>query len=156
MSRAGPVAVERLRPGDLAPLRAAIALFAEAFEETQADGAAPPSDAWLAALLDRADFVALVARTEGGIVGALTAYVLPKPERARTELYLYDLAVAEAFRRRGVATALIAALTPIAQAHGASIIFVQADPEDAPAVALYAKLGRRHDAVHFDIPVRTR
>jgi aminoglycoside 3-N-acetyltransferase I len=38
-------------------------------------------------------------------VGGLIAYELEKFERARSELYIYDLAVAEDHRRRGVATA---------------------------------------------------
>jgi aminoglycoside 3-N-acetyltransferase I len=35
------------------------------------------------------------------------------------------------------------------------VIFVQADTaiEDEPAMALYTKLGRREDVVHFDIAV---
>jgi aminoglycoside 3-N-acetyltransferase I len=33
------------------------------------------------------------------------------------------------------------------------VIFVQADPVDAPAVALYTKLGVREDVLHFDIAV---
>jgi aminoglycoside 3-N-acetyltransferase I len=34
------------------------------------------------------------------------------------------------------------------------VIFVQADPGDAPAVALYSKLGAREDVLHFDIAPR--
>ena len=51
----------------------------------------------------------------------------------------------------GVATALIEALKPIARHKGAWMIFVQADPRDAPAVALYDKLGEREEVLHFDI-----
>jgi aminoglycoside 3-N-acetyltransferase I len=34
-------------------------------------------------------------------------------------------------------------------------MFVQADTgeEDQPAIALYSKLGRREEVLHFDIPV---
>jgi len=35
------------------------------------------------------------------------------------------------------------------------VIFVQADLGDAPAIALYTKLGAREDVLHFDIPVRS-
>lgn len=48
------------------------------------------------------------------VIGGLVAYVLDEFEQARTEIYIYDLAVAEAHRRQGVATALIDALRPIA------------------------------------------
>lgn len=53
--------------------------------------------------------------------------------------------------RHGVATALIDALKPIALDRGAWVIFVQADPPDGPAVALYDKLGTREEVLHFDI-----
>lgn len=35
----------------------------------------------------------------------------------------------------------------------ADVIFVQADVGDAPAVALYSKLGVREDVLHFDIAI---
>lgn len=54
-------------------------------------------------------------------------------------------------RRRGVATALVQALFPIAAALGAWAIFVQADIGDAPAIAFYSRLGSREDVLHFDI-----
>jgi aminoglycoside 3-N-acetyltransferase I len=49
---------------------------------------------------------------------------------------------------------LIAELTRIAAARGAYVIFVQADRDDRPAIALYESLGTREDVHHFDIPVR--
>lgn len=33
---------------------------------------------------------------------------------------------------------------------GAFVIFVQADPGDEPAIALYTKLGTREAVLHFD------
>jgi ribosomal protein S18 acetylase RimI-like enzyme len=145
--------VKRLTPADVATMRLALALFGEAFADPETYGGAPHSDAYLKALLGRADFIALAAMRDGAVVGALAAYVLPKFERERAEVYIYDLAVAEAFRRMGVATALIEALKPVARAQGAWVMFVQADPEDDPAVALYAGLGTREEVLHFDIPV---
>ena len=95
----------------------------------------------------------LAARVHGQVVGALSAYELVKYERERSEFYIYDLAVAEPFRRRGVATALIEALKPIARAAGGWVIFVQADRVDEPAVALYRRLGVEEEPLHFDIPI---
>ncbi len=89
------------------------------------------------------------ARSSGG----LAAYELKKFEQPRSELYIYDLAVAAAHRRQGIATALIHALQKIAAARGAYVIFVQADAGDEPAVALYSKLGSREEVLHFDIAV---
>jgi aminoglycoside 3-N-acetyltransferase I len=87
------------------------------------------------------------------VVGGLIAYELEKLEQARSEIYIYDLAVAEAHRRRGVATGLIRALGKIAKARGAWVMFVQADRTDPPAIRLYESLGTREDVHHFDIPV---
>jgi aminoglycoside 3-N-acetyltransferase I len=96
-------------------------------------------------------FIVLVAEIGGELIGGLVAYELEKFEQERSEVYIYDLAVAENYRRRGVATALIEALKPIAREKGAWVIFVQADVGDAPPIQLYTKLGVREDVHQFDI-----
>ena len=85
------------------------------------------------------------------VVGGAAAYVLPKFERARSEAYIYDLAVSEAHRRRGIATAAIRELQRVATERGAWVTFVQADYGDEPAIALYSKLGMREQVLHFDL-----
>lgn len=82
--------------------------------------------------------------------------MLEKFERERSEIYIYDLAVELQHRREGVATALIQNLREVAAAHGAYVIFVQADLGDDPAIQLYTKLGTREDVLHFDIAVPPR
>lgn len=146
-----PFEPRRLGPADLAAMRALNALFAAAFEDEDTYLGAPPDDAYLAGVLARPDVIVLAAFEGEAVIGGLVAYVLSKVERARAEIYIYDLAVAEACRRRGVATALIEALKPIARATGAWVIYVQADYEDPPAIALYEKLGEREEVLHFDI-----
>ena len=86
---------------------------------------------------------------------ARAAYDLQKFEQQRSEIYIYDLAVAATHRRRGIATALINALRAIGAARGAWVIYVQADTgdDDAPAIALYESLGVRENVLHFDIAV---
>jgi aminoglycoside 3-N-acetyltransferase I len=51
-----------------------------------------------------------------------------------------------------VATAVIGRLQAIAAERGASVIYVQADHGDDPAIALYESLGEREEVLHFDIP----
>ena len=145
--------VRRLGAGDLAGFRALNALFAQAFEDPEHYAARPPEDAYAAEQLARRDTVLLLAEADGETVGALAAYVLPKVEQARSEIYIYDLAVAEAWRRQGIATALIEEIRRFARAVGAWVIYVQAGtlPEDEPARALYGKLGTREEVLHFDI-----
>lgn len=146
--------VRRLGPDDLDAMRGINALYAEAFEDPEHYAAAPPDDAWLAANLADRHVIALVAENAGRVVGALTGYILPKLEQARSEIYVYDLAVAENHRRQGIATELIDALQTIGREARAWVIYVQADYGDEPAVALYTKLGEREDVMHFDIAMK--
>lgn len=148
-----PFAIRRLGPEDVPAFRELNAVFGRAFEEPDTYGGAPPPDPYLAELLAKEHVLALVASAGGGVVGGLVAYELDKFERARREVYLYDLAVAAEHRRRGVATALIGALRGIAGTRGASVVFVQADPGDDAAMALYGSLGHREDVFHFDFAV---
>lgn len=152
MSSARPT-IHRLGPADIRLARAINALFGTAFGDTETYGAAPPADSHLAGLLAKDHVMVLAASLGEEVVGGLVAYQLDKLERARSEIYVYDLAVDETYRRRGIATALIAALRTMARERGAHVIFVQADPDDAPAVALYDKLGAREDVLHFDIAI---
>ena len=95
--------------------------------------------------------IVLVALIKDRVVGGLVAYELEKFEQPRSEIYIYDLAVDERWRRQGVATALIYELRRIARDRGAWVIFVQGDYGDDPALALYDKLGTREEVLHFDI-----
>lgn len=144
------LAVKRLGSGQAVELEAANGLFNAVFGEEGYQGD-PPSRGYLGRLLEDPKFIALTASVDGRMVGALAGYELVKFEAERSEIYIYDLAVVEQYRRRGVATALIEALKPIARERGAWMIYVQADPPDAPAVALYDKLGVREEVFHFDI-----
>ena len=146
--------VRKLEPGEADVFRALLDMFGEAFEDKETYSGAQPATAYLEDLLGSADFIALAALQEGWVIGGLAAYVLKKFERERSEVYIYDLAVAAAQRRKGVATALIEELKKIAAARGAYVIYVQADLTDPPAIALYTKLGTREDVLHFDIDVK--
>ena len=130
-------------------MEAMVRMFGEVFGD--AAYRAPPGKEYLGNLLAREHFIALAALQGDDVVGGLAAYELPKFEQERSEIYIYDLAVAAAHRRQGIAIALIQRLQELAAERGAWVIFVQADRGDAPAIALYSKLGRREDVLHFDI-----
>ena len=153
MTASIPFSVRQLRPDDVTLMEGMLTMFGQAFDEFETYGSRRPSKAYLARLLGSDSFIALVALKNGSIVGGIAAYELQKFEQERSEIYIYDLAVATAHRREGIATALISELKIIAAARGAYVIFVQADIGDEPAIALYAKLGLREDVLHFDIPV---
>lgn len=153
MSASTPYTLRTLGPEDGAAMLGLLEVFGEAFDDRETYGARRPGPDYLRALLGRDSFIAVVAEHEGAVVGGLAAYVLPKFEQARSEVYIYDLAVAAAHRRRGIATGLIQTLKGEAAARGAWVIYVQADYGDDPAIALYEKLGVREEVLHFDIAV---
>jgi aminoglycoside 3-N-acetyltransferase I len=146
-----PTRIHRLQRDDLALMSSLLTMFSHAFDDAASYDARRPSPGYLRTLLARDTFIALAAVDGGDVVGGLAAYVLHKFEQERSEIYIYDLAVAEAHRRRGIATALIDELRAIGRASGAYVIFVQADQGDDAAIALYDKLGLREEVLHFDI-----
>ena len=124
--------IRRLTAADVALGIATFAMMAEVFDEGD-DGsaaAAPELDeAYVAQLLARPDFWAVVA-LEGEVpVGGVTAHVLPMTRAATRELLQAVLAMA-------------------AQA-GISSTFVPAADEDTHAVAFYSALGGAAEAVTF-------
>ncbi|MGM0703613.1 MAG: AAC(3)-I family aminoglycoside N-acetyltransferase [Pseudomonadota bacterium] len=145
--------LHRLTAQDVPMMHALLTTFGDVFDEVETYGNARPDDAYLRRLLGSDTFIALAALKAGDVVGGLAAYELVKFEQARSELYIYDLAVAEAHRRQGIATGLIQAIRQIAFERGAYVVFVQADRGDAAAIALYSQLGGCEDVLHFDIPV---
>ena len=145
--------IQQIVPDDVALMEALLTTFGEAFDDVDTYSGNRPSADYLRQLLKRDYFIAIAALKDGEIVGGLAAYDLKKFEQERSEIYIYDLAVAAAHRREGIATALIHKLKEIAQTCGAYVIFVQADIGDDPAIELYTKLGDREDVLHFDIAV---
>jgi aminoglycoside 3-N-acetyltransferase I len=139
---------------DIVEFRSLLALFGSAFNDRETYVGAQPDDDYLRRLLASDTFIAIATFEGATPVGGLAAYVLPKFERARSEIYIYDLAVDEQHRREGVATALISELRRLAVERGAYVIYVQADYGDDAAIALYTKLGTREDVMHFDIHPR--
>jgi aminoglycoside 3-N-acetyltransferase I len=146
-----PFETKRLGAEDTPRMGELNAMFGAAFGEPETYGDAPPDRTWIEEVLAKDHEIVLAALQDGAVAGGLVAYELDKLEQARREVYLYDLAVAEPRRRQGIATALIRRLQEIAAARGAWVVFVQADYQDAPAVALYEKLGVREEVLHYDL-----
>ena len=153
-----PLEIRHLTSNDVLLMEALLTTFGEAFNEAKTYIQNRPSYSYLQRLLGSNTFIALAAVKNGEVVGGIAAYELIKFEQERSEIYIYDLAVAFNHRRQGIATALIEKLKGIAAERGAHVIFVQADTgiEDKPAIALYTKLGKREDVLQFDIAVDGR
>lgn len=145
------IAIRRMDSQDIASMRGVLDLFGREFDDVPTYSHAQPDANYLGRLLDNPHFIALGAFDGDVAVGGLAAYVLPKFEQSRSEIYIYDLAVAGTHRRHGIATGLIGLLKRVAREIGAYVIYVQADYGDDPAIALYTKLGLREDVMHFDI-----
>ncbi len=151
--RAQPFDIRRLKASDIDDMRSLLSVFGDVFDEASTYCNAQPGSNYLQHLLGKEGFIALVALINGTVVGGLTAYELQKYEQQRSEIYIYDLAVLEGHRRKGIATTLIEKLKVIGARRGVYVIMVQADKGDDPAITLYSKLGVREDILHFDIAV---
>jgi aminoglycoside 3-N-acetyltransferase I len=138
---------------DVISLKQLLRVFHVAFDEQDTADERIPSDDYVRSLLEKPHIIVVVALDGERVIGGLVAYQFDKFQREAREIYLYDLAVAEEHRRKGVARQLIGELTAIARERRASYVLVQADPGDDPAIRLYTSLGTRQDVHHFDIVI---
>ncbi len=144
---------KQLVSSDVPLLKNLLKVFGEAFDDIATYQDSVPTDEYLKTLLSKPHFIVLAAMDGDKVVGGIAAYELEKFEQVRKEIYIYDLAVDEKYRRRGIATGLILELKRLAKERKAYVIYVQADLVDEPAIKLYESLGTREDVLHFDIPV---
>jgi aminoglycoside 3-N-acetyltransferase I len=85
----------------------------------------------------------LFAFDEGGRpLGFVSGVELTHPDKG-TEMFLYELGVAAAARRRGIGRSLVEALATLARERGCYGMYVLADDDNAPARATYAGAGGR-------------
>ena len=74
-------------------------------------------------------------------VGFVLAYELLRRHGDPSVLFVYEIGVDEAHRRRGIGTALMEELARVAAARGIRSGFVLTNEANAPAMAFYASLG---------------
>ncbi len=151
MDNPSPAVIRQLAPADTELARELLYVFGQGFEDKATYDPKASSKDYLEKLLTLDHFIGLVALVDDRVVGGIAAYEIQKLEQERSEIYLYDVAVLERYRRQHVATRLIDALREIAVERGAWVVFVQADHGDDPAITLYTGLGTREDVLHFDI-----
>lgn len=82
----------------------------------------------------------LIAYLDGSPAGMVTGVETTHPDKG-TEMFLYELAVDEAFRRRGVGSALTSALADLARARGCYGMWVATDADNTAARATYQRAG---------------
>jgi ribosomal protein S18 acetylase RimI-like enzyme len=101
---------------------------------------APPRAEWAAQFLAR-DGHHLLLAYEGEVpVGFVSGVETLHPDKG-AEMLLYELGVDARFRRRGIGTALVTALSAIAQERGCYGMWVPTDADDDAAVATYRAAG---------------
>ena len=121
--------VRRLGPGDDALVAAAGHLF---------DGPALPEPT--ARFLASDEHHLLVAYDGGRPVGMVTGVETTQPDKG-TEMFLYELAVDEAARGRGIGRALVRALADLAREAGCYGMWVLTDDDNPAAVRAYTAAG---------------
>ncbi len=90
--------------------------------------------------------VLLVSRTDGLLSGFLWGYVLESPDSRHPKMFLYSIDVFEEFRRKGIASRLIARLKLIAVKNNCSEIFIPTNRSNEAAVTLYRMTGGKSEA----------
>lgn len=109
----------------------------------------PPSAEGAAAFLDAPGHHLLVAEVDGAPAGFVTGIEMRHPDKG-PELFVYELGVDEAYQRRGVASALLDAIGDLALRLGATGCWTATEPDNAAALATYARLGGdREDVALF-------
>jgi len=118
--------IRTLGPADAAAVVAASDLF---------DG--PATERIAQRFLDSEGHHLLVAYEDGKPVGFVSGVEMTHPDKG-TEMFLYELGVAEAYRRRGIGTALVMTLRQTAIDNGCYGMWVLTDVDNVAALSTYA------------------
>lgn len=142
VSQNQPVDVRRAGWGDLAAIHALLAADANEQGRSRAAAVLGFDDA-----LARFDFLRsnsfwlLIAFYQGKPAGWLSAARIPKGDARASFIFVDELWVLQACRRKGLATALLNEITSIARENGAHGIRLIAMPDNEAALAFYRRAG---------------
>ncbi len=125
--------IERLGPGDDSRVSEAGSLF---------DNPADPTAT--ADFLARPDHYLFVAYEDDVPAGFVSGVLLVHPDKGR-EMFLYELAVDEGYRRRGHARALVERLAAAAREANCYGMWVLTDDDNTAALAAYESAGGKLD-----------
>jgi [ribosomal protein S18]-alanine N-acetyltransferase len=121
--------IVRILPGDEQLVLDAAALFD-----------ASPDRATTSKFLAEPGHHLLLAFVDATVAGFVTGVETTHPDKG-TEMFLYELAVDEAFRRQGIGKALVTALADIAIESGCYGMWVGTDHDNVAALATYVSTG---------------
>jgi len=95
---------------------------------------------WAQRFLDQQGHHIFLAYVDGHPAGFISGVETVHPDKG-TEMFLYELAVDEAYRRRGIGRALVERLAAQARDAGCYGMWVPVDEDNDPAVATYRSAG---------------
>lgn len=136
--------IKRLRPGDDALVAEAGHLFDD-----------PPRPDAIGRFLAEPTHHLLVAYADGKPVGFVSGVEMTHPDKG-TEMFLYELAVDEDHRQRGIGAALVNALRDLATANDCYDMWVLTDDDNEPALKTYKKSGTSESSSHVMFTWRFR
>ena len=143
--------INQLDKSNLKTFQNLIQLFNEVFE---VENTAIANDLHLKNLLQKKEFIAIVAMQENIVIGGLTAYEMPMYSSNYSELYIYDMAIKTEFQRMGIGKKLIEALTEYCKQNNIKTMFVEAQEEDKHAIDFYhSAKGKAEKVVHFNFEI---
>ncbi len=90
----------------------------------------------------------LMAFEDGAPAGFVSGVELTHPDKG-TEMFLYELAVDEAFRHRGIGRALVTALREIARQRSCYDLWVLTDADNDAALGTYRATGTTDESSHL-------
>ena len=107
--------------------------------------AAPSDEATLTFLTSSGHHLLFAYDRRGTPVGMVTGVEMTHPDKG-TEMFLYELGVADSARRSGVGTALVRALAELARERGCYGMWVLTDTDNEAALATYRRGGAGEEA----------
>jgi aminoglycoside 3-N-acetyltransferase I len=142
------IEIKRLGKQDVNAFQQLLQLFHDVFEMEETITSDAPH---LETLLAKEDFIVYAAFSGNEVAGGLTAYELPMYYFKGSEVFIYDIAVAQNFQRKGLGKKLIEALEKYCKQKNISVMFVEAHEEDTHAIDFYHSTGGKAEkVVHFN------
>jgi aminoglycoside 6'-N-acetyltransferase I len=100
----------------------------------------PVDQARAAACAALRDYRLFVAIAEGVVIGQARGFIQPQPDDA-SWLYVDNLGVSNAWKRKGIASALIERIVAWGVSRGAILVWLGSEPDNSEASGFYRALG---------------
>lgn len=140
--------IKTLSSQDTNDFVALIKIFSDVFEMKDLK---IPAHKYLENLLNKPDFLVLVAKHDNTVIGGLTVYVLHRYYSTKPIAYIYDVGVMPNYQRKGIGKKLISYLTQYCEENNFEDAYVEAETDDTHAVNFYktTQISSVLQATHF-------